>query len=102
MYPQTIPSESIKNVISIIRSGEIADKKAELLHDLWYVQGYIQSVVFGDPGVVSTQSVADFEAVATLEKLISEDPQAHGLIPWELLLNWIVNYIIEVLLTQVK
>jgi len=105
------------NVINLIRSGGAKDHAAELAHDIWVCQGYVQSVILGSGGVV-TQAVGcdhcddenctDEQACDHLEKLCASGgpdaiaTQSIDAIPWQMLLNWLVQKLMELIQGYLK
>ena len=106
-YPSDLPLSEIKDIITIIRAGEISAKKAEFVHSLWVVQGYAQSCIVGSPTVVTIQA-GEEDPVTLLEKAITtaENNQltAQGFkeilskIDWAIVLQWVVKLLIDQLL----
>lgn len=90
-YPTTIPTDDIRNLYNIAKAGEIKDRVAEFAEGEWWIQGYLQSKLFGAPanfgahdaseGVTSDATTKDliFTAeeqaeLAKLEFLAGVDP----------------------------
>jgi len=110
-YPSELPIAEIKNVITIIKSGEATQKTAELAHDVWVIQGYAQSRIIGDPNfslsqVTPLSATAETEedlGVALLEKSVtqSETIEAQNLnsvlstIDWVTIMQWSIRVLIN-------
>lgn len=108
-YPTDLPLAEIKNIVAIVRAGEIAAKKADFAHDVWIVQGYAQSRILGDPSIslISSQASKDCEdPVALLEKIVasSNTVSAQGLkdvlsnVDWATILQWAVKILLDQLI----
>ncbi len=99
-YPTDLPLVEIQNVISIVRSGEVKEMFKDLAHDVWIIQGYAQGMLIGKPdGGFSLAAQADFDAIATLEKLAADDGadlSAQAAIPWDLILAWALELLREI------
>jgi len=111
-YPSDFPFSEVYSVTAIIRNGEVAAKRKDLLFNIWKIQGFAQNVIIGMPEeVAKAQSVAAdngspaFDGVAALEKLAEKyksDIQPQDLsdfINWKMLLLWLTKLIIELLTT---
>lgn len=46
-YPTVLPIDCAKNLFEIIRNREVSERKEELAHCLWNVQGYAQGLLLG-------------------------------------------------------
>jgi hypothetical protein len=100
-YPTEMPLFELRQVLQIVRSGEIAAQKSEFAKNLWWIQGYAQKLVLGD-GVVSMQSVgealpADTKPEEVLEKLISSGES--GIVSQSLnpMWMWLIGYAAQML-----
>lgn len=103
-YPQDLPIAQGLEIVSIIRNGELAAKKAVFAYNVWLLQGFAQKTLLGDPGtpastppgggVVLTPSAvpANFDAVGELEKLCLDAQSgavtAQASVPWKQILLW--------------
>jgi predicted metallopeptidase len=96
-YPDSFIDE-LKNVVNIVRSGDVMEQKEALVHDAWVVQGYAQKMIVGDPGIVGEVVEQDplnvLESVA--ETVDSEEPGKVSAvpIPWTLVF-WAIKKLIE-------
>lgn len=112
-YPSELPLNEVKSLISIIRSNEIAAKKAEFAHSLWVVQGYAQSKLIGsDESFVLVSQAAeccggackslDQKALSELEKAAAsaDGVSAQAIIDWKTILKFAAEKLIEYLLSQ--
>jgi hypothetical protein len=73
-YPETPPTEELLHVIDILRQSEWNTRRGELVHDLWWVGGYVRRLVFGAPGkpVIAEEQANEWkDAVAELASLKS-------------------------------
>jgi len=102
MYPVDFPLPELKNIINIVRNNEIAAKKEDFAHDVWWVQGYAQSKLVGAPPELVAQAAkaAKLEPVALLEKIVAdhEAVKAQGLvdnIPWKQFLAWALQQLLD-------
>jgi hypothetical protein len=98
MYPESLPLDEIKNVVNLVRNGQVKEKVKEFAHDVWIVQGYAQGMIIGNPDVdFSLMSQSAGDAVDALEKLAaSEDTmEAQMAIPWQMILSWAVTKLLE-------
>jgi hypothetical protein len=103
LYPADLPLDKVMEVVGIVKSGDIAKKRALIGYDLWLLQGYAQRSVLGDPddpnGAISLSAVAkpeNFDAVAELEKIGSGAVQAQGAVPWQAILMWALQELVQV------
>ena len=110
-YPTEMPIFELRNVLSIISSGNIMAQKTEFFKDLWWIQGYGQKLVLGEnaqltPAAVEavTQITSDEEAAAAIQKLIdsSDTVSEQSLISlapiWSALISWAINKALEYLM----
>lgn len=96
-YPDSLPLEEIKTIVNIIRAKEAVEKKAELAYSGWIVIGYALNKALGDPNFsLSAQAVGD--GFVELEKLADGEINAQGLIPWTLILKYLVSMLLDEIL----
>jgi hypothetical protein len=102
-YPTDFPIMEAKNVIDVIRSGDLLGQKEALAHDAWVVQGYAQSMLIGTPESTLASQAADLknaemEPLAALEKVVADAES--GAISSQIAIPWmlIAKYAIEILL----
>lgn len=48
-YPESLPVDCLTDIVSLIRSRQVAAEKAKFFNCVWTVQGYAQKLGFGDP-----------------------------------------------------
>jgi len=107
-YPAELPIFELRNVLSIINSGNIMAQKAEFFRDLWWIQGYGQKLALGEGTQLTPASVAaateftsDQDAAVAIQKIIDSADQAsaQSLAPlWTALITWAINKALEYLL----
>lgn len=113
-YPADLPISECLEIVSILRSGGIAAKKAKFAYDVWVLQGFAQKTILGDPtatlaappapdvGIVLTPSAvpANFNVADELEKLCAGagDIQAQMAVPWKQILQWALSELGTILL----
>jgi len=102
-YPSAFPLVEIKNVIDIVRSGDLISQKEALAHDAWVVQGYAQSMLIGAPTTaMSAQDAID--PLEALEKAAaaaeSDTPTAQISIPWAVIAKYVTELLLQILLSQ--
>lgn len=101
-YPDSVPFDSVREVVRIVKDGKIVAEKAAFGQHLWIVQGYVQSQALGDgavdqPNVVGTAApvskLLEAEAVQYLETIGNFRPDLAGAfnIPWKPLLAWLLK-----------
>lgn len=113
MYPREMPVKEVLRLVSIVRSGEVAAKKAEFAYNLWFFQGFVQRTLIGDPSdpsmninndlvVLTPSSVKTFENINVLDELeklcASDNLQTQGLIDWKPILKWAIVELSKLLL----
>lgn len=95
-YPVEFPLAEITNVVNIARSGEVKSRLPEFAQDLWWVQGYAQSAVIGNPAVLDSQDV-ESDPVVVLEKIAKDYESgaltAQGVLDWRVVLLWAIGEI---------
>ena len=104
-YPGDFPFTEAKNVIDIVRSGNLMDKKESLAHDAWVVQGYAQSMLIGTPTALAAQATnlktAEIEPLAALEKVVADAESgtinAQIAIPWAIILKYVIELLLQLL-----
>ena len=48
-FPETLPTQSLAELIKILRSGEIIKRRAEFSWHEWLIQGWLSRTLFGTP-----------------------------------------------------
>jgi hypothetical protein len=51
-YPTSIPLDAVTDTIRIVRGGTIQAEAKQLGLNIWNIQGYMQSVILGNPMAV--------------------------------------------------
>jgi hypothetical protein len=97
-YPVDFPMAEVSNVINIVRSGQLADKKEEFAHDAWWVQGYAQSQVFS-LGILPFSVAPDVDPVEALEMVMQAQsvPSPQGAVPWDQILFWAISELLKLI-----
>lgn len=100
-YPIEFPYQEIKNVVAIVRSGEIVANRQVLVHDIWVVQGYAQHTIIGAPAeTVNAQSVED--PLSLLEKAAAQAEgdtvTAQFAIPWGVIAKYLAELLLKIVL----
>ena len=74
-YPSDFPLEQIKHLIAMIQEGTIYDQIDHFAFDAWNVQGFVQSIVLGQPDVHLSYT-PNAEQMAALQDLDAALPKA--------------------------
>jgi len=117
-YPDSLPLDSIKEIVRIIQAGNTVPEKAALAKHLWVVQGYAQKMLVGDPDSVLVgmqnptlvpQAMPDNlpDLVSMLEKLALAESGAEFTaqefqVPPAWLLQLVIEKLVELLLAYLK
>lgn len=105
MYPSAIPTDSVRTILNLVKSGELKKNVPEFLLHGWWIWGYSQKVVFGSPADENMLiSHAEFDPVATLEKLAAMDEDAvvsQVDLNWKELLIWLLNQLQSLIKSEV-
>jgi len=105
-YPKDFPLVEAKNVIDIVRSGDLLGQKEALAHDAWVVQGYVQSMLIGQaPSVLAAQAADlkndNIEPLAALERVVADTESgslsAQIAIPWKTILKYVIEILLSLL-----
>lgn len=72
-YPTAFPLTEVRTITEIVKNNELSSRRAELAHNVWHVQGFMQSIllvenprpVFGDPEENDRAVVALIDAIST-------------------------------------
>lgn len=106
-YPQSIPLNEIKIVIDLVRNGQVKSNLSAFAKNLWVVQGFAQKMLIGDgtgaaaPDFSLTAQAAHFDAVSELEKFVAKaengEAAAQISIPWDLIIQWALKYLMDLL-----
>ncbi len=107
-YPTELPIDCVRELVRIVRRGEIARERAAFAQHVWNVQGYVQRMVIGDAVSVvgSTMPMpSDEKATSALLGLVEESCEPEGVarglgLPATLLLRWLLTKLIEALATS--
>ncbi len=92
-YPTSFPVKELTDIIGYIKAGTVKENIKPFAEDLWWCQGYAQSVLIGQPPQVLSQESRQFtveEAVSQLEQVLQQqsasEASAQALNPAMLLL----------------
>jgi len=100
-YPSDFPLTEITNVVAIVKNGEIQTKTSEFAMDLWWVQGFAQSQLVGNPNLTQISKAAAGDPIHELEKLValhqSGTLTAQSAIPWQTILLWAIQELMTLL-----
>lgn len=108
-YPQNLPLQEFKSVIDLVRNGQVKNNVAVFAKNVWVVQGFSQKMLLGDGSgsavtpdfSLTSQSATSFDAIGELEKFVAKvengEAAAQISLPWDLVLQWAINYLLELL-----
>ncbi len=104
-YPTELPIECVRELVRIVRRGEIVRERAAFAQHAWNVQGYVQRMVMGEAVSVVGDSAplpTDEQATSELLGLVEESREVEGVarglgLPATLLLRWLLAKLIEAL-----
>jgi hypothetical protein len=104
-YPKELPLECARELVRMVRRGDLVRERASFAKHVWNVQGYVQKLALGEPTDLAFpfQSLpTDEEAAQSLEMLTEEVAEgsefARGLgLPAGILLRWLLARLLEVL-----
>jgi hypothetical protein len=101
-YPDNFPLDSVREIVNVVRSGDIKSQASILAFHIWNVQGYAQKTFIGDPDVpvslLKVQSAPDGKsALDCLEDMLSDEPQAQSMIPWPMILSYLLKLLQDLL-----
>ena len=103
-YPVDPPLPSLREVVRIVRAGDLVVERAALAKHGWITQGFLQKLAFGEgPAPIGAApdgpyAIADEAACDALQELAADDdPQlVRSLpIPAQALLAWLVRLLLE-------
>ena len=80
-YPTAFPVAELTSIISTLKSGTVKENVKQFAEDIWWVQGYCQSVLIGTSPLVLTQESRDLSTeatVAVLEQLLAAQSEAEA------------------------
>lgn len=106
-YPREVPIECIRELIGLLRGGDVWGRRSAFAKHLWTVQGYVQRLWLGEPISVMGEAevLSDDEACAALEGWLEQaressvaDPGMN--LPSRVLLRWLVTKLLELLTTS--
>lgn len=103
-YPAGFPVAELTNILGILKAGTVKENVKEFAHDLWWCQGFAQSLIIGAPVLVLSQEMRHLtldETVTQLEKLLNQqgadDASAQALNPlFYMLLKFAIEELIAV------
>ena len=100
-YPDSFPLDSIREIVNVVRSGDLKNQASVLAFHVWNVQGYAQKTFIGDPdapvSLLSLQSAEVLTALEHLENMISDEPRAQSMIPWQMILVYLLKLLQDLL-----
>ena len=101
-YPDNFPLDSIREIVNIVRSGDLKSQASTFAFHIWIVQGYGQKTFIGSPDVpvslLKVQSApTDSDPLVCLEAMLSDDPTPQSLVPWNVLLPYLMKLLEELL-----
>lgn len=101
-YPDLFPIESVKQIVTIVKSGTIKEQVSPFAFHVWVIQGYAQKQVLGTPdggaSIMTTQKSASLEsALSMLELLASDEPKTQASVDWSLILPYLFQLLKDVL-----
>lgn len=116
-YPSDLPMSEVQSIVWAVKNGTVGDNKAEFLHNVWVVQGFVQSKVFGSPNLAVALSAescdggcnddcgGSCDGLGILEEVANSDAggsvTAQGLndlvskVDWATVLTWLLKLAIE-------
>lgn len=78
-YPTSFPVRELTEIIGTIKAGTVKENIKPFAEDLWWCQGYAQSVLIGQPPQVLSQESRQLsveEAVASLEQVLQQQSES--------------------------
>ena len=94
-YPSSIPFSEVRQILDIVKGGNVKDSVPLLAYNIWTVQGYAQNQMFGNPSLLMKESVLDSgeNGLAVLEKLAASEDNIdiQSSIPWGVILKYLVK-----------
>jgi len=101
-YPESFPFECLKELISLLKSGKLLERRSESAKHIWTLLGFIFKVTFGEPEhpilLDSTDEMDD--GIKLLEQL-SDSYAATGTgtglvldvdsVPWPLIVSFLLT-----------
>lgn len=105
-YPGSFPLDEIKSVIENVRNGTVRENIEAFAHDVWVLQGFAQKSIIGEEpnfSLAAQSAPEGFEPVKELEQLVAqaesdgETVAAQASVPWQLILQWAINYLLEII-----
>ena len=98
-YPESLPLTEIKNVLDIVKTGDIKGRVQDLMHNAWVLQGYLQKQMIGNPSNLLLAKQSSEDPVAVLENVISQADSSELVaqisVPWSIVLPWLLKLIAE-------
>lgn len=74
-YPVNFPVPELTNILNVLKSGTVKDNLKSFAHDLWWCQGFAQSLIVGAPVQVLSQEERHLsleDTIGELEKLLQQ------------------------------
>lgn len=101
-YPTDVPVDAVKNIIQTVQQGKIVSDEANFAKEIWNVQGFAQSHIFGagDSLKAAGPDLTDEEGCQHLESLVQSEPEAKAFlpIPWGSLVKWLIKVALDFVL----
>lgn len=107
-YPQSIPLLEIKSIIDVVRNGKLKEDLPTVAKSGWIVQGFAQKMLIGEPGSTppstpdfSLTSQSSVDIMAELEKFVAKvesgETTAQISIPWDLVAQWVLKLLLDLI-----
>ena len=101
LYPSELPTEEIKDVISVIKTGTIIDDKVKFAKAVWTIEGYALNKAFGELPIAfsSMPPLSNDQVVGLLESTLeqSNNPSIMQAIPWLTIAKWSLQILASLL-----
>ena len=98
-YPDSLPLTEIRNVLDIVKSGDIKGRVQDLMHDAWVLQGYLQKQMIGSPSNLLLARQSSEDPIAVLENAVvqaeTNELTAQISVPWSIVLPWLLKLIAQ-------
>lgn len=94
--PTELDLDAVRTIIDWVRQK--IPFSLDVVEAGWCLQGYAMRQVTPAPRLVGTPAdprPIDAVALDTLEQLAAEQPISQGIIPWALLIEWLVKALLE-------
>ena len=100
-YPVDFPLENIRDIVNIVRSGDIKSQASTLAFNIWVVQGYGQKTFIGAPdnpvSLLRVQKAESADGLCVLEQMLSDEPMPQASIPWDFVLDYLFDLLRDLL-----